>query len=298
MSESAPRLALIGCGEAGRALAEGWAAAGVAHVLSGFDIDPQRSLAPSRQQALDGAAAVFCLVTAESAGAALEQAAPHLPAGALVLDGNSCAPQSKRANARLVAAAGGRYVDMAIMAPVQPRLHRTPMLLSGPHAGPAAALLTRLDMVAEVIEGPVGAAASVKMIRSVMIKGMEALSAECLLAARRAGVEARVLESLEASWPGFGLAERAGYNLERMIAHGIRRAAEMREVAATLRDLGLPDSMAQATAAWQQAIGALGCAPGNTDRAANADAILARLPPGGQPPAPRSTGAKKKPAGP
>ena len=282
-----PKLALIGHGEAGQALAQGWREAGVAHGLSAFDIEPARSLAPDRAGALDGAAAVFCLVTADSAAQALKQAAPFLPAGALVFDGNSCAPRTKRENAELVARAGARYVDMAIMAPVHPRLHRTPVLLSGEHAREAAEMLAALDMVAEVVEGPVGAASSVKMIRSVMVKGLEALSAECLLAARRAGVADRVIDSLEHSHPGLALAARGGYNLERMLVHGSRRAAEMREVVKTLDDLGLSGAMSAASADWQERLGGLGLTPVDGDWRALADAILKALPQGaGEMPAP------------
>jgi 3-hydroxyisobutyrate dehydrogenase-like beta-hydroxyacid dehydrogenase len=124
----------------------------------------------------------------------------------------------------------------------------------------------------------VGEASAIKMLRSVMVKGLEALTAECLLAARRAGVDATVLASLRASDPGFDWAARSAYNLERMTTHGLRRAAEMREAAATLRELGLPDRMALATAEWQAELGGLGLPPGEAEAGARADRILARLP--------------------
>jgi 3-hydroxyisobutyrate dehydrogenase-like beta-hydroxyacid dehydrogenase len=98
------------------------------------------------------------------------------------------------------------------------------------------------------------------MIRSVMVKGMEALTAECLLAAKRAGVEQAVLASLGRSHPDIEWARRSSYNIERMRLHGKRRAAEMREVASTLRELGLPDRMAAATASWEEQVGRLGLA--------------------------------------
>ncbi len=270
-------VAMLGHGEAGRAFAAGWEGAGVPVTLRAFDIRPERSLQPDRRSALAGADAVFCLVTADRAHAALEQAAPFLPEGVPVFDGNSCAPATKRKNARLVEAVGARYVDMAIMAPVHPRLHETPVLLAGPHAQAAADLAARLGMRAEVVGDEVGQAAAVKMIRSVMVKGLEALTAECVLAAEKAGVAGRVLDSLEASYPGFGFADRAAYNLERMMVHGTRRAAEMREVAASLRALGLGDRMAAATAAWQERIGALGLAPGPDDWQERARRVLAAL---------------------
>jgi hypothetical protein len=115
------------------------------------------------------------------------------------------------------------------------------------------------------------------MMRSVVIKGLEALTTECLVAARRAGVEDAVIESLQASDPGIDWRSRASYNFDRMMVHGNRRAAEMREVAATLRELGLPDRMASATAIWEAEVGAMKLAGGKASFADHADRLLAAL---------------------
>lgn len=284
------RLAFIGFGEAAEAFANGWGTER-AQRIAAFDTAtgpaaarPQQraartgvTLAPQRSGALDGADAVFCLVTADRAVAAAQECAAVLPQGALWLDGNSCSPGAKRQAAQAIEAAGGRYVDLAIMAPVYPKLHRTPLLIAGPHAGAAAVLLASLGMSAEVTGAAVGEASAIKMIRSVMIKGMEALTAECLLAARRAGVDGRILASLQASNPGIDWPHQAAYNLERMMVHGRRRAAEMREVAATLQELGLPSALATATADWQQRIGDLALPAGEDGFAARADAVLSGL---------------------
>ncbi|HHZ07439.1 MAG TPA: NAD(P)-dependent oxidoreductase [Rhizobiales bacterium] len=285
-------IAMIGFGEAARAFAAGWRSP-MAGRLAAYDI---KCLDDARRPALEEAAAasgvaccatpadavrdaaiVFCLVTADQAVAAAEAAAPHLRKGAFWLDGNSCSPGSKRSAAALIDGAGGRYVDMAIMAPVHPALHRTASLLSGPHAEAAQPVLAGLDMNVRVAGPGVGDASSIKMLRSVMIKGFEALTAECLLAAHRAGVEEAVLASLQASDPGWDWKRRGAYNLERMLVHGARRAAEMREAAATLRELGLPDRMAAATAAWQDEIATLGLPGGKNDLADRARRILSRL---------------------
>lgn len=287
-----PKIALIGFGEAGQAFAQGWHGQAVG-AISAFDL---KSLHPGghdplvkagaargvtvcgdREQALAGASHVFCLVTADQARCAADECAPHLAPGALWFDGNSCAPETKRAAAGVIEGVGGRYVDMAIMAPVHPRLHRTPMLLSGPHADTAAAQLAALGMTAQVAGPGVGDASSVKMLRSVMIKGIEALHAECFLAARRAGVEAQVLASLMASNPEIDWPRQGAYNLERMMSHGLRRAAEMREVVSTLQDLGFPGAVTAAVADWHQRIGELAIGPGEGDLVQRADRILARL---------------------
>ncbi|MCX8998118.1 DUF1932 domain-containing protein [Rhizobiaceae bacterium BDR2-2] len=291
------KIAMLGFGEAARAIVAGWRESlETPPPLSAFDIkhdaggearagivracaDLRVRCAPTVADGLAEAGAVFSLVTADRALEAAESAAVAIGPGTLYLDGNSCAPSTKQAAAGLIEAAGGRYVDMAIMAPIHPARHRTPVLLAGEAAGEAQALLAGLDMRPTLAGNRVGQASAIKMLRSVMIKGLEALTAECLLAARRAGVEEAVLASLQASDPGFDWKARGAYNLERMMVHGARRAAEMTEVAVTLRDLGVPDRMTQAAAQWQRQIAGLALAPGDAALDARADRILNRLAP-------------------
>jgi 3-hydroxyisobutyrate dehydrogenase-like beta-hydroxyacid dehydrogenase len=292
MDEQQDQLAFIGFGEAARAFATDWTGKR-SGAMAAYDIKMDETSTRSAMLAAcdalgvepaegpDGAmrraAAVFCLVTADQALEAARAAAPHLRSGTLWLDGNSCAPQTKTAAAEVIGAAGGIYVDMAIMAPVHPLRTRVPLLLSGPDLASALEWLERLGMSARTVGDRVGEASAIKMIRSVMIKGFEALCAECFLAARRAGVEAAVLASLQASDPEVDWQRRGAYNLERMMMHGARRAAEMREVTATVANFGLPAAMSAATADWQDRVAALGLEPGPPDLVARADAILGRL---------------------
>ncbi|MEJ2480127.1 MAG: DUF1932 domain-containing protein [Acidihalobacter sp.] len=287
-------LGFVGFGEAAAAFIEGWAAKRPGRVTA-YDIktdadDPEVRTAKRADyarwevtgcdtpaEALSDRELVFSLVTADQAFAAAETAAVGIAPDALYLDCNSCAPGTKRRSAQLIESAGARYVDVAVMAPVHPALHRTPLLLSGPHAEQARQRLTELGMVAEIVPGDVGAASSVKMIRSVFVKGLEALVLEGVLSACEAGVDERVLDSLEASYPGFGWKERAAYMLERVTTHGIRRAAEMREVALTVDELGLNGDMARATVDWQQRVGELGIRAEPGDYRQRAEAVLRRL---------------------
>ncbi|MDX1780048.1 MAG: DUF1932 domain-containing protein [Thalassovita sp.] len=204
--------------------------------------------------AIGDADIVFCTVTADQALSAAETGARHIRTGAYWCDLNSCAPSSKQAASEMINAAGGRYVDVAVMAPVHPGLNMVPCLLSGPHAETIAPELSDLPMNVRVVGDAVGRASSIKMIRSVMVKGMEALTAECALAAVAAGVEDEVIPSLAKGQWGLDVAARAGYNFERSLRHGLRRAAEMDEVTRTLADLGLPNGMASETADWQRRI--------------------------------------------
>ena len=118
------------------------------------------------------------------------------------------------------------------------------------------------------------------MIRSVMIKGIEALTLECFLAASRAGVLEEVTASMKNNYPSLDWTKIAEYNLERMASHGERRAAEMEESAATLRELGLDPLMVDSTVKRQREMGAIGKddkvrASLNSGRAAMLDAISA-----------------------
>jgi 3-hydroxyisobutyrate dehydrogenase-like beta-hydroxyacid dehydrogenase len=297
-------IAFIGFGEAAQAFLNGWrTVSGFAAVVTAYDIKTDASDSAVREgkradyaranifgastapEAVKGAEAVFSVVTADQAHEAAVAAIPGLARGALFFDCDSCAPQTKERTAKEVDAAGARYVDVAVMAPVHPRLHRTPLLISGPHAGDAAAVLAALGMEAAIHDGPVGSASAVKMIRSVMMKGLEALVAECVLAGTKAGVIGAVLDSLDDTYPGFNWKKRSAYMLERVMTHGVRRAAEMREVALTVELLGLKPAMSAAAVEWQQAIGELGLRA-TTDEASDyralTDKILSRMASNGQ----------------
>jgi 3-hydroxyisobutyrate dehydrogenase-like beta-hydroxyacid dehydrogenase len=261
-------VALIGFGEAGRAFALAGQWCGAAAVYDVLHGDPAMRAAlreaevaacGNLAEALAGVPLVLSLVTADQALAAAREAARGLTPGAIFCDMNSVAPQTKQAAAATIEEAGGRYVDVAVMAPVDPGRLSVPLLLAGRAAGAAAAALAGLGFSnLRVVGGAVGRASAIKMIRSVMVKGMEALTAECVLAAREAGVLDEVMASLDASEKPRSWAERADYNLDRMMVHGVRRAAEMEEVVSTLEGLGTGAAMTRGTVERQREIGMLG----------------------------------------
>lgn len=263
------RVALIGFGEAGRAFAgaAGWR--GDAFIFdrktASADAEEAREIhaaciehgvvnCATLSDTLANAQVVLALVTADQSLAAARAAAPHLRSGARFFDMNSVAPDTKRAARDAIETAGGRYVDVAIMTPVQPAAMAAPLYLSGADIETAAGYLRDLGFRnVRVVGAEVGRASTIKMVRSVMVKGIEALTAECMMAASAGSVVPEILESLGGDW-----LERANYNLDRMIVHGVRRAAEMREVAATLESLGVDPLMTRSTAERQAAAGKLG----------------------------------------
>jgi 3-hydroxyisobutyrate dehydrogenase-like beta-hydroxyacid dehydrogenase len=170
----------------------------------------------------------------------------------VLLDINSVSPARKLSNAAVVEASGAAYVEAAVMAPVPPQRLRVPMLLGGKQAATLAERLRGIGMNTTAIASEIGVASAVKMCRSIVIKGLEALTVECVLAARRFGAEQEVLESLNGTFPHMGwTGQLPDYLVSRVAEHGRRRAAEMREVARTLQDVDLEPTMALATAARQ-----------------------------------------------
>jgi 3-hydroxyisobutyrate dehydrogenase-like beta-hydroxyacid dehydrogenase len=268
-----PTIALIGYGEVGRILARDLAPAGVDGIAA-YDIlfDPQRPACPPPAQAAASAAAAVSgagiVVSAVTAGSALDAArsvVPGLAAGALFVDMNSVSPGTKRAAAHVIEGAGGRYVEAAVMASVPPHGIRVPILLGGPHAAAAEPVLAALGFSATVYADTIGPASAVKMCRSVVIKGLEALLTESLVAARRYGVDADVLATFAETFPGEDWPKLSAYMIGRAMQHGRRRAEEMREVARTLEEAGIAGDLALATAGRQDRTSAAsdGAAPKN-----------------------------------
>jgi 3-hydroxyisobutyrate dehydrogenase-like beta-hydroxyacid dehydrogenase len=266
-----PRISFIGFGEAGQAIASGLREAGIERIAA-WDIlfsEPAGvrlktasdtigvRAASSAADAVRDTDMVISAVTAASSLEAARSAAPHLAGNPYYLDINSVSPGRKQETARLLGERA-RYIDVAVVAAVHPARHRTPLLISGPHAEEIAPLLRELEMQLSVVSAETGAAAAIKMIRSVMIKGIEALTVECFLAAARAGVLEEVTASLKNNYPTLDWTKIADYNLERMASHGERRAAEMEESAATLRELGLEPLMVDSTVKRQREMGAIG----------------------------------------
>jgi len=267
------RIAFIGFGEAGQTISRGLLGEGTPAIRA-YDVlfdDPANggklkraaeslgvAIARDHADAVREADLVFLAVTASSSLEAARSCLPGLRKGQLFLDINSVSPRRKIETAALLAPTGAAYVDVAVMAPVAPYLHKVPCLIGGPGAAALAPRALALGMKMELISAEVGQASAIKMFRSIVIKGLEALLLESMLAASEYRVEARVLASLEETFPGIDWEELSGYMIERVVSHGKRRAAEMREVAETLEGIGLEPIMAAATVVRQQWLADLG----------------------------------------
>jgi 3-hydroxyisobutyrate dehydrogenase-like beta-hydroxyacid dehydrogenase len=271
MNGRSQRIAFLGFGEAGQAIASGLRDEGVIQIAAWDILFPEPAgaklkqaaneigvrVASSAQDAVQGADIIVAAVTAASSLEAARSVEPHLSGNPYYLDVNSVSPGRKRDTDALLAGKA-RYVDLAILSPILPARHKSPMLLAGPHAETIKPILDNFNMKVSVAGPATGAAAAIKMVRSVMIKGIEAVTLECFLAAARAGVVEEVAASLKNNYPTLDWGKIAEYNIERMASHGVRRAAEMEEVADTLRELGVEPLMTNATVKRQRDMGEMG----------------------------------------
>jgi 3-hydroxyisobutyrate dehydrogenase-like beta-hydroxyacid dehydrogenase len=258
------RIALLGLGEVGAILAADLIARGHTEIaaydkefrspgskasLSAAGLAVQR--AASAPEAVSGAYLVISAVTASSAVEAAREAARGLSKGAFYLDINSCSPESKATCADVVEKCGARFVEAVVMTPIMPRRLQSPMLLGGPHARAFLEAAAALDLKADIVSEDIGVAAASKLCRSVIVKGMEALVTEALVAARSYGVEASVIASLADLMPHQNWRQFARYMICRSIEHGVRRAEEMAEAASTVEKTGIEPLMSRAIAERQ-----------------------------------------------
>ena len=252
-----PKLGFIGFGEAAAALSDGLLGAGLPKITA-FDTRPRpaiKGVAMAKDMAdlIAGADVIVAAVTSAVALAVAKAAARHLQRRHIYVDINSVSPEVKIAIGKVIDKTGARYVEAAVMAAVPPFKHKVPMLLGGRAAPALIKLMAPYGMALEDFGPEIGRAAATKMFRSVVVKGMEALLQECVLAADRYGVADRVLESVKDGYPGLDWKALADYLIGRTAIHGVRRAHEMIEVSETLKSLGIEPLMSAAAAkriAW------------------------------------------------
>lgn len=252
-------IGFCGFGEAGSTLAGALVAAGEAPVLA-FDKRGQEPALVARAEAAGvtlvatleelcrASELVFSTVVSSQALALAEAAARHLEGRHTYLDLNSTSPATKQAIGRCIEASGASFVEAAVMAAVPPRGLGVPMLLCGRQVSALIARLEPLGFNLEDLGPEIGPASATKMLRSVIVKGLEALLLECLLAAEPLGVGRRVLESVGQGYPGLDWNALADNLLGRTAQHGARRGHELEEVAATLSELGVEPLLSQAGA--------------------------------------------------
>lgn len=267
---------IIGYGEAGQIFAQGLVASGN-YAVTAYDLQLGDSgdttvaatmyaaataagvtLRPTLSAAIAEADIIISAVTASAAISVMQQVAALMhsqqaqqPQPRFIMDINSISPAAKQQGFALISAAGGNYVEAAVMASIPPYGLAVPIMLGGPHAAPFTHMMASAGMNLTIAAAEIGVASAIKMCRSVMIKGLEALTIESLFTARHYGVEEQVIASLNETFPGLDWRQQADYLVSRVVQHGRRRAAELREVARTVDDAGLTPWLSSAIAERQ-----------------------------------------------
>lgn len=258
-------LVFIGFGEAAYHLTCGLRrAAGAELTLSAFDAqaddavnggvirqraaENQVKLLASLDEAIASEARfVLCLTSARSALPVAQQLVPHLRAGQVYVDMNSSAPTVKQAIAALPHRPGVQICDAAVMGTVPGNQHRVPMLLAGDGAKAFHDAFSAYGMRLTVLQAEAGAASAIKMLKSVVMKGLPQLLIEAFQAAEKFGVTETLAASLAQSLEGKTVEQLANTFTARTLIHAARRSAEMQDVVATLDALGVDAGMSKAT---------------------------------------------------
>ena len=266
-------IGLIGYGEVGKIFSAGLKVSAAAERTSVWDVNflkPDVQTAELAHAALAGVSAcasmqalcqasdlLISAVTASNTLSVAQDAARYIRPGSVFLDFNSASPGTKQQCAAEIEARGAYYVEAGVMTSVPPYGIKTPMLLGGLRAAALAPLLVSWGMDATAVSDKLGVASAIKMCRSVMIKGLEALVIESYTTARAYGIEDHVLPTLAETFPSIDWEKTGAYFFSRVVQHGQRRAEEMREAANTVKEAGLEPLMSTAIADKQQGVASL-----------------------------------------
>ncbi|SKA10577.1 protein of unknown function [Enhydrobacter aerosaccus] len=272
MTPSPRVIALLGFGEAGTAIARGLAAeGGWRGTPKPGDNAPRRliaidtaldqhargialgkearrldvAIAGTYTEALREADLVICAVQGEHALSAATSAAPLLKKGAHYLDLCTVTGAMSDEDRAPIDAGGGRYIDVAVMGGFFKQGIKAPMLVAGADAAPVVEWMNANGFVATLLGPKPGSASAVKMLRSVIVKGLEALAVESLVTARRQGILDEVLGCL-GDIDSMTFSGALQMLVQTHVVHAERRWEEMGLVARTLRETGVEPLMTSA----------------------------------------------------
>lgn len=208
--------------------------------------------AASAHEAVQSANLIVSTVTASQAPVAAQQAADALNTGCHWLDLNSVSPATKLEVHNTIDGNGVLFTEGVAMDTVPSKGAQVPLLLCGPNSYALSSTLNEIGFNTRSISKELGAASTTKLLRSILIKGMEALFAESMEAAGKVNIQDEVLASMQATYPGLNWQEVAGYQLYRATLHANRRASEMREAQKLVQELGVESLMTAAIVERQQ----------------------------------------------
>lgn len=284
------KIGLIGFGEVGSTLTRGWREANPALAVAAFDVawsEKRRSqandlgvqFASSLSELVGQSSMVICAVVPQAARDAAAQAAPFLGSGHLYVDLTSSGPAKACEVAALVGARGARFAKLALMGAVASFGYRVPCVASGPGARVLADHLVPLGMKVEVLNDDPGAAATLKLCRSLFMKGYVALAVETLRVARKNGVQDEVVASLADTWETEGFQPALKRLVCSSVTHASRRAAELDEAIESFQELGFGLPVARASRqVFEELIALQSSEPFKEESPKDIEAVLKALP--------------------
>lgn len=253
------RLGVIGFGEAGQQICKGLKVAGLAHIVV---FDKYLATKPdfpakvaamgvesvgSLEELVSQSDVVFGVVTGIACKEVVAQAAPHVRNGQLFVDLATKSPETAAQNSQVMAARGARYVDGAMLGPLIIQGYMVPTVASGDGAEEFERLFSPFGMDIQVVQGPAGKASAIKMVRSIFMKGMAAITIEAFVAARLYDVQSEVLASVDDTLQASTTADMVGRFLRGTAIHAARRAHEMEDVVDLLGQTVVSPITARAT---------------------------------------------------
>ena len=216
--------------------------------------------AGSVEELLEKAQVIFLIILAKFAQSAALEALPHLTEEHLFCDLTTNRPAVKEALGKAFVERGVRYVDAAVMGAVPLYRHRTPTLVCGNGAERMVELMAPLGMDLTDVGPEPGKAVKMKLTRSVFVKGVEALTVEMLMTARRLGIDKEIVAGIEQSFQSLGFTKFCGQLVTSGVEHAERRSLEAKECQELEEELGLNSIMMEAACRKLQWTAGLGYA--------------------------------------
>ncbi|GAF50298.1 NAD(P)-binding domain-containing protein [Rhodococcus wratislaviensis] len=243
------KVAIVGCGEVGRAYALACAAAGYELVL----VDPRPSAAataiadqtrasiyPSVDGAVGDVDRVWICVSGDLVKSITASLVGKLPSHAVVVDLTTASPDDKRECSATLADHSLEYVDAVIMGSVTLSGARTALLAAGPKANAVLAEFAVFGApVQTMTDGRPGDAAAIKLLRTILTKGLESLAVECFMAAEQQGLRSNLYDVLT-DVDSIGFVPFLEMLTTSHVQHAERRMHEVQRARAQLAEMGCP----------------------------------------------------------
>lgn len=239
-------IAMLGLGEAGSTLARDLITAGAA--VRSWDPLPKAIpdgviFTHNNREAVEGSDVVISVNWASVSVEVAQEVADSLQSHQIYVDINTASPQKKGQVAQAIEAAGIRFVDAALMGPVPIKGIGTAVYASGTGAEVFHERLTPFGMPITILDDRPGSAATHKLIRSIMYKGVAAVVMECLEAAQALDMEDYAREQIMTILNNESMIDRFVKGSHK---HATRRMQEMEAVVEMLDGLDLDAFTSQA----------------------------------------------------